>query len=196
MNNRYMFSELLSTAWALACTKAFYRPARLVRRPVYLRGRGHLSLGEGLTTGHGCRFDLAGDGITLRMGRRCELGDYTHIVAHQAVELGDDVLAASKVFISDTDHGCCRGEKQDGPDTAPNARALSYAPVKIGSRVWIGENAVILAGSEIGDGCIVGANSVVRGRFEGGCMLAGAPAKVIKRWNEATNQWEREKQRT
>ena len=193
MSNRYSLSETISTDWALACTRVFYRPARLIRRPVYLRGREHLRMGAGLTTGHGCRFDLAGEGVTLCLGARCELGDGAHIVAHQSVEIGDDVLAASKVFISDTDHGNYRGAAQDGPDTAPNARPLVSAPVKIGSRVWIGENAVILAGSRIGDGCIVGANSVVRGDFPAGCMLAGAPARVIKRWNAQTRQWEREK---
>lgn len=191
MRNQYGFSEFVSTAYSLVLTKFFHSGARLVRRPVYARGKKSMSFGTGLTTGHGCRFDLPGDRKTLFIGKNCEIGDYTHVVAHKKVEIGDNVLMASKIFISDTNHGVYKGEFQDSPLTAPNDRKLTTTPVKIGDNVWIGENVVILAGSEIGSGCIIGANSVVSGRYEENSMIAGAPAKVIKKWNKTTEKWER-----
>jgi len=191
MRNKYSISEFMSTAYALILTKLFYKGARLIRRPVYCRGRKSFVFGKGLTTGHSCRFDLEGTKPTLFIGENCEIGDNVHIVALEKVEIGNNVLMASKIFISDTNHGCYKGENQDSPDIAPNDRKLVTFPVKIGNNVWIGENAVILAGSEIGNGCIVGANAVVSGKFGNNLIIAGIPAKEIKKWCEKKKSWER-----
>ena len=75
------------------------------------------------------------------------------------------------------------------PEIAPNKRKLVTHPVKIGNKVWIGENVVILAGAEIGDGCIIGANSVVKGKIEKNQIVVGAPAMPIKRWDNKKNEW-------
>ena len=52
-------------------------------------------------------------------------------------------------------------------------------PTRIGHRVWIGSNCVVLAGSEIGDNVIVSAGSVVSGRVPPNSIVLGNPAKVI-----------------
>jgi acetyltransferase-like isoleucine patch superfamily enzyme len=49
----------------------------------------------------------------------------------------------------------------------------------------------IQAGTILGDGCVVGANSVVRGVFEDHSVIVGAPGRVVKRYNKATGVWER-----
>ena len=170
-------------------TKLTMRQARFIRRPIYLRGRRSLSGGVGLTTGRFCRFDLEGNQKTLFIGKNCEMGDMTHIVAHERVEIGDNVLIASKCFISDTDHGAYKGADQDRPDTPPNQRKLVSRPVRIGSNVWIGENAVILAGAEIGDGCVIGANSVVSKKIPAHVIVVGS-GRIIKRWNDQDHTWE------
>ena len=169
MGNQYSPSEYIKNVYSLIMTKQ----ARFIRRPVYIRGHKSLSGCVGLTTGRFCRFDLEGSKLTLFIGDNCEMGDMTHIVAHEQVEIGNDVLIASKCFISDTNHGVYKGENQDSPDVPPNARKLVTKPVKIGNNVWIGENAVILAGAEIGDGCIIGANAVVSKKIEAGSMVVG-----------------------
>lgn len=189
LNNNYSISEFLSTAWSLILTKLVYPQARLVRRPVYMRGKKSLAGGNGLTTGHACRFDLLGKKQTLFFGSNCEIGDNVHIVAYERVSIGNNVLMASKIFISDTNHGCYKGVKQNSPEIAPNDRQLVCSPVEIGNNVWIGENVVILAGSKIGDGCIIGANSVVNGVFESNRIIVGAPAKIVKRFDKILNCW-------
>lgn len=190
MRNKYCISEFISTLYALLLTKIFYGNARLIRRPLYLRGRKSLEYGQGLTIGHGCRFDLSGRGKTLIIGEYCEMGDYNHIVAHQRVEIGSNVLMASKIYISDTNHGNYKGEDQDSPLVKPNERKLITAPVRVGDNVWIGENVVILAGSNIGHGSIIGANAVVKGDVPENSIVAGIPAKPLKTYNFSTMAWE------
>ena len=140
MGNNYSISEFISTTFALICTKLFYKNARLIRRPIYMRGKSSISYGEGLTTGHACRFDLPGENKkTLIIGKNCEMGDNVHIVAHEKVVIGDNCLMASKIFISDTNHGNYAGENQSSPNTPPNDRNRITKPVSIGNNVWIGE---------------------------------------------------------
>lgn len=192
MANHYSPSEFIKTAYSLVMTKLTFPQARLIRRPIYIRGASSIKGAEGLTTGRFCRFDLAGEKKTLFVGKRCEFGDMTHIVAHNHIEIGDNVLIASKCFISDTNHGCYKGEEQDSPFIPPNSRKLTSGFVVIGNNVWIGENAVLLAGSEIGDGCIVGANAIINKKIPAGSMVVGNN-KIIKTWDDRQHTWKLKK---
>lgn len=189
MVNRYSFTEFIKTAYSLAVTKFTMPQARLIRHPVYIRGGKSVAGGKRLTMGRFCRFDLNGSRQTLFIGDDCEFGDMTHIAAYERIEIGHHVLLASKCFISDTSHGDYKGMIQSRPDEPPGKRKLVTAPVKIGNSVWIGENAVVLAGAVIGDGCIIGANSVVCSNIPSGCIAAGVPAKVIKKYDRKTKTW-------
>lgn len=181
MRNKYSVSEFIKTCYSLMLTKLFYKKARLIRRPIYIRGRKSMVGGENLTIGRFCRFDLEGKKETLFIGKDCEFGDHTHIVALNKVKIGDNVLIASKVFISDTSHGVYKGKNQDSPTLPPNKRKLVSTEVVIGNNVWIGENVVILSGVNIGDGCIIGANSVVTKNIDNNSIAVGAPCKEIKK---------------
>lgn len=188
MRNQYSFSEFIKNGYSLIMTKLTMKQARFIRRPVYIRGRKSLEGGIGLTMGRFCRFDLEGEKKTLFIGKDCEMGDNTHIVAHERVEIGNHVLIASKCFISDTNHGSYSDDNPDDPMTPPNQRALITKPVRIGNNVWIGENAVILAGSVIEDGCIVGANSVISRTIPAGSMTVGSN-RIIKRYSPEEKKW-------
>lgn len=144
-----------------------------------------------LTTGHACRFDLPGDKKTLVIGNNCEMGDNVHIVAYEQVSIGNDVLIASKVFISDTNHGEYREGVVSTPYSLPNDRPLGTHRVSIGDRTWVGENVVILQGVSIGSGCIIGANSVVNRSIKDNCIAAGCPVKILKTWNKDKKLWEK-----
>lgn len=189
--NRHTFFELITLGISVIWTRLFYPGAKLVCYPVYMRGKDSLVYGKGLNVGYGCRFDLINpEKKTLFIGENCGFGDYCHIVATNEVKIGKNFLCASKVFISDTNHGNYVGSKCSYPTEAPNKRELVSDPVSIGDNVWIGDNVVVLAGAHIGNGCIVGANAVVTKKFEDNCIIAGVPAKVIKRFNEKTSSWD------
>lgn len=190
MKNRYTLSELVKIAYSLFITKLFYPKARLIRRPFYIRGKKSFKYGKGFTTGYGCRFDLDGEKQTLFIGDNCQIGDHVHMVALERVELGNGCLLASKIFISDTNHGTYDNtDPNSRPDVPPNERKLVTKPVKIGNNVWIGDNVVILSGVEIGDGCIIGANSVVTHNVRENSIVAGSPARYLKQWDVTEKKW-------
>ena len=187
--NVYSVSEFINNVYALILTKIFYPQCRLIRRPVVMRGRKSLIGAAELTIGKNCRFDLDGKKETLEIGKNCEFGDNTHIVALNSVKIGDNVLIASKTFISDCSHGYYGDEKAtSSPDVPPNERELSFDEVVIGNNVWIGENAVILLGSHIGDGCIIGANAVITKDIPNNCIVVGNN-KIIKNYDSSTRKW-------
>lgn len=188
MGNKYSASEFIKNVYSLAMTKVYMPQARLIRRPIYIRGAKSFTGCKNLTTGRSCRFDLNGKKKTLHIGSNCEIGDMTHIVAHNSVEIGENVLIASKCFISDTNHGNYSGDNQDSPETAPNKRKLIVGKTKIGNNVWIGENSVILSGADIGDGCIIGANTIVNKSIPKGSMVVGNN-HIIKIWDQEAKEW-------
>ncbi len=190
--NRYSLSEMISNAYSLILTKIVYPQCRLIRRPTVIRGKKSLNGAKNLTIGKNCRFDLDGKKDTLKIGENCEFGDNTHIVALKKVSIGDNVLIASKVFISDCSHGCYSsiyGIKHDSPTIPPNERQLLYKEVSIGNNVWIGENAVVLLGVNIGSGCVIGANSVITKNIPPNCIVVGNN-HVIKQYNTDRQVWE------
>jgi len=119
-----------------------------------------------------------------------EINDYVHIGAINSVTIGNNVLIASKVFISDHNHGFYGIDgKHDHPDTIPKDRELSCAPVVIGDNVWIGEFVSVLPGVTIGDGSIIGSMSVVTKNIPPYSIAIGSPAKVIKQFDATTKTW-------
>lgn len=101
-----------------------------------------------------------------------------HIGAINKVCIGDNVLIASRVYISDHSHGEITADAIKLP---PGQRALfSKGPVVIENNVWIGEGVSILPAVVIGENSIIGANSVVTKSIPPNSIVAGNPARVIK----------------
>lgn len=190
----YSLFNLIETGFSYIFTKLFFPRARLVRRPIYIRGKKGILYQKGLTTGHGCRIDASNKKNTLYIGKDARFGDYVHINAEEKIVIGDNILTASKVFISDTSHGYYKGDCQTSPETNPSLRVDHTTPVFIGDNVWIGENVVILPGSKIGNGCVIGANTLINGKqFPDNTMIGGIPGKILKIYNTQTRTWERVK---
>ncbi len=166
---------------------------RIIRRPVYMRGRKYIALGDNFTSGVGMRLDAFSlhKKVCIEIGNNVEINDYVHIGAINSVKIGNNVLIASKVFITDHHHGSYgHNGRHDSPMSAPRDRELSFSSVTIEENVWIGEGVVILPGVTIGKGSIIGALSVVTRDIPSNCIAVGAPAKMIKKFNFKTARWE------
>ena len=196
MISLYGIEGVMKMSWNLAKTKLLYPNARIIRFPIDIRNKKNIDLGKNLTTGIGCRIEgfPISDAceVVLKFGENVQMNDYVHITAAKSVEIGDNVLMASKIYISDCSHGSYLGDSNDSsPLTSPIDRPLSVKPVKIENNVWLGEYVSVLPGVTIGQGTIVGANSVVSKSLPPNVIAVGAPAKPIKKFNFETNQWEK-----
>jgi acetyltransferase-like isoleucine patch superfamily enzyme len=108
------------------------------------------------------------------------------ISAAQSVTIGEYVLLARNVYISDHGHAF-----YDVNDPIMLQGIATPKPVSIGNRSWLGQNVCVLPGASIGEHCVIGANSVVTTPIPDFSVAVGAPARVIKRYNKKKRTWER-----
>src|SRR5215475_14059266 len=137
------------------------------------------SICAGMSPGH----DL-GPETVLRIGDRCLIGRGSHIVAHQSIDIGDDVFTGPYVYITDQNHSYA------DPDLPIGRQWPVNSPVTIGAGTWLGTGVIVLPGSVIGRNVVVAAGSVVRGEIGDRCVVAGVPARVVKEFDPQTG-WAR-----
>lgn len=145
--------------------KLFWRNKFLRAHGVNIQGRTFF--------GNGFRLYKHG---RLTIGRDSCFGENCGLYVHGDVKIGANFLAAPGLTINSGDHS---------PENL-EPRAL---PIVIGDRVWCGVNVTILGGATIGDDCVIGANTLVRGTIPSGSVAVGAPAKVIKSLERKTQPW-------
>jgi acetyltransferase-like isoleucine patch superfamily enzyme len=193
MLKRYGIRGLCKLVVSFVFTKIFYNNARLIRLPFDIRNKKNIQIGDHLTTGFGCRIEAHPKKKTseklLIFGKNIEINDYVHIAAGEKIIIGNNVLIASKVFISDLNHGNYKGVNQDSPLSKPNSRKLSTDPIIIKDNVWIGEGVCIMSGVTIGVGCVIGALSVVTKSIPDYSIAVGSPAKVVKQFDLEKLEW-------
>lgn len=189
-------------SYEVALTRLFQSNARLIRRPFYLRGARHVDFGRRITIGRGARIEAygSGDEINITFGDDVQLNDHVHIASGQKVTIGHRVLIASRVFITDHNHGTYgTGEatmrpsrragpdgslrEHSGPDVPPADRPLAMSPVAIGNDVWLGQGVCVMPGVTIGAGSVVGANAVVTRNIPPQSIAVGAPARVVRAYD-------------
>jgi lipopolysaccharide O-acetyltransferase len=161
-----------------------------------LMGLRHMRIGRNFRAGDQLWLEAvvfySGQSFTpeLVLGDDISLSDSVHIACLNRITIGSGLLAGSRVLISDHSHGNYHGTNQSDPATLPAERLLSSAgEVHIGRNVWLGDGVVVLAGSNIGDGAIIGSNSVVTGTVPANSIAAGAPARVLRQWNAEQREW-------
>lgn len=123
---------------------------------------------------------------SIKIGNNVGMSGVT-IYARKSIEIGDNTCIGGNVKILDNDFHPIEAEKRNelllgkAPEYGEKADWIGTKSIKIGKDCFIGCNALILKGTELGDGCVVGAGAVVCGKFEAGSIIAGNPAKIIKK---------------
>jgi acetyltransferase-like isoleucine patch superfamily enzyme len=101
------------------------------------------------------------------------------------LSIGNDVIFAQNIVLSGLNHGYL------DVHTAIRKQAVTKSPIKIEDEVWIGANAVVVAGVTIGKHSVIAAGSVVTKDIPPYSVAVGNPCRVIKSFNFETNQWEK-----
>lgn len=129
--------------------------------------------------------------VTRTVSARIVIGDNVGIsgatiYARKGIYIGNNTAIGGNCKILDNDfHPIDTEQRLKLLTDIHGGEASELIPAKeiyIGKNCFIGCNSIILKGSVIGDGCVVGAGSVVSGKFQGNCVLAGNPAKIIRKF--------------
>lgn len=136
---------------------------------IYFGYKSKILLGKSISIGPGVN-------IIVKNNAQLSIGDSTYFTSDMHIEvlnkitIGKNCAISWGVTIIDDDHHKLISEKNT--DTP--------SQVIIGDHVWVGCNSTILKGSVIGNNCVIGANSLVKGTFPDNCLIAGNPAKIVK----------------
>jgi acetyltransferase-like isoleucine patch superfamily enzyme len=170
--------------------KEIGRGAR-ISPPFRFWGLNEISLGEGVMIHRDCWIQTIPASeeeeasTKLLIGPHSGIGMGASISAARKIVLGEYVLLARNVYISDHAHAFKNVE-----DPIMSQGLTGIAPVSIGARTWLGQNVVVLPGVTIGQHCIIGANSVVNSSIPDFSVAVGSPARVVKQYNSGTGRWE------
>ncbi|MDO8787308.1 MAG: acyltransferase [Sulfuritalea sp.] len=169
------------------------RAGNRVSFAAYIKGHEKIKLGRGCKIHADASVDASrsagvrfGDKVTLnryayvqggnggvRLGDRVEINNFSIVNGTGGVDVGDDTVIGPGVRIISYQHRYARG-------ATIKSQPVIARPIRIGSDVWIGANAIILAGVTIGDGAVVAAGAVVRENVPEFTVVAGVPATVRK----------------
>lgn len=123
----------------------------------------------------------------IHIGPNVTIGNFFCATAIDRIDIKEGCLLSEYVYISDHGHGT----EPDGPP--PVAQPLfSKGPVVIGENTFVGYRVSILPGVKLGKHCVVGAHSVVNKSFPDYSVIAGVPARLIKKYDPATKTWNHE----
>lgn len=180
----------LSLFYALVYSSYYQRAFKscgsnfFIRNPLYLIGPQYISIGDNFYAGYRLRLEAhnhhygANHVPSIIIGNNVSFNYDCHVGCTNQVTIGNNVLFASRIFVTDHYHG-----QIDAVSllTAPACRPThSKGPVIIEDNVWIGEGVAIMPNVTIGRNAIIGANSVVTTNVPENAVVGGIPAKVIR----------------
>lgn len=169
------------------------RAGNRVSFSAYIKGHEHIEMGHGCKIHADASVDASrspgiriGDKVTLnryayvqggnggvRIGDRVEINNFSIVNGTGGVDIGEDTLIGPGVRLISYQHRHVRG-------ATIHSQPVDTRPIRIGRDVWLGANAIILAGVTVGDGAVVAAGAVVREDVPAYAVVAGVPARIRK----------------
>ncbi len=135
----------------------------------------HVSMSVGMA--HGQPLPPGTTSPVLRLGARCSIGRGSHLVAHRSLVIGDDVITGPHCYLTDQNHVYA------DPEVPIGQQWPAEDPVEVGAGSWLGAGAIVLPGTRLGRNTVVAAGAVVQGDHPDHAVLAGVPARVVRRWD-------------
>ena len=122
-----------------------------------------------------CTGSIRDLGKGIRIGKNTSFGSDCFFGCAGEVKIGKDVLGGQFIRFHSENHNYSdvnRNIKDQG---------VNRIGIEVGDNCWIGSGVVFLDGAKVGNGCVIAANAVVRGGIPDNCVIAGVPAKIIKK---------------
>lgn len=165
---------------------------------IYNKKGAELTIGNNVTVKSSFLSNLVGlysrtiivtraPGAYIRIGDNVGMSGVT-IYARKGIEIGENTAIGGNTKILDNDFHPIEAETRNKllmDKNGGDSDLIPAKPIKIGKNCFIGCNAIILKGTELGDGCVVGAGAVVSGKFEPDSVIVGNPARCIRKVGES-----------
>lgn len=158
--------------------------------PTLLAHPEFIRIGNNVTIRKGIRLEVVVSDLTqppeLIIGNNVNIEQNVHIVCHSRVVIGDDVSITGNCAIVDITH-----PYEDVSDKEKIGARILAGPshVVIGNRCFLGYGSIILPDVCIGEYCIIGALALVTSDVPDYSVVAGTPARIIRRYDRETDQW-------
>ena len=135
-----------------------------------------IEIGENCVIGVGCSFWMEGNDIHIKIGSNTTFVQYVHFNAQENgtyIECGEGCMFSNHIIVRTSD-------AHPIYDISTGNRINTPKPVVIGKDVWIAPDTKIMKGAMIGDGCIIGSNTMVSKEIPPYTLAVGMPAKVVR----------------
>lgn len=150
------------------------RNIRIRHCQISIKGTGNRLVIEPGANLRGVQLEIDGEGCELRIGAETVIGEGCYLSCRESgtrLVIGRDGMLSRNVKVMTSDgHEILAGGQRINP-----ARSIT-----VGDHVWLADGAIVLKGATIGDNAVVGIASLVTGKVEAGCVVAGNPARVVK----------------
>ncbi|PVH25605.1 DapH/DapD/GlmU-related protein [Sphingobacterium corticibacter] len=156
-----------------------------IGKPIIILGARNISIGKKVRIFPHVRMECHGSKSSIYIEDEVGIAQNVHITSGAKLRIGRSSTILANVFITNIDH------QYSQVDMKVLDQSWNVKETIIGENCFIGIGACIQAGTILGKQCIVGANSVVRGSFPDYCVIVGTPARVVKRYNFETKNWEK-----
>jgi acetyltransferase-like isoleucine patch superfamily enzyme len=162
-----------------------YELPSYVGKPLFIKNFKKIFISKKVRIFPGARIEVLDNNSSIIFEENISIAQNLHIISGggQKLVIGKNTTISANVFITNIEH------RYDEKDQHIMNQKLIVGDTQIGSNCFIGYGAVIQAGTILGKQCIIGSNAVVRGNFPNYSVIAGIPAKIIKRYDERINVW-------
>lgn len=189
---KIIHAYLIETFISLKFRYRVYKKGGMAGRPLKLSNEQDIEIGKNVVIKSDYRIEcyemfynqklspklIIEDGVIIGNG-------FTGFVAG-SLTIGKDTILAGNVTLITENHGMNPELK-----LPYHAQPLTVGSISIGKGCWLGQNVSVLPNVSIGDRCIIATNAVVTSDIPDCCIVAGCPARIIKRYNFSTHSWER-----
>lgn len=156
-----------------------------IGKPIALVGTRKIFIKKRVRIYPNVRLEVYRKNSSLVINENVSIGQNVHITSGENLIIGASSTILANVFITNIDHDYTEIDKHILD------QKMIIKKTTIGENCFIGIGAAIQAGTILGKQCIVGANSVVKGEFPDYCVIVGSPAKIVKKYNFDTKNWEK-----
>ena len=163
----------------------------IIEKPILFLGKKYIEIEKGVFIRKNSRIEVI-DNFNkkiftpkLKIGKNVNIEQNFHCTCAGNITIGDNTSITENVSIFNIIH------PYKNINIAPKFQDIEVKDISIGENCFIGANVVILPGSVIGKNVTIGSNSVVNKKTPDNVVIAGIPAKIIKKYNFKLEKWEK-----